>query len=99
MSVVWSSLARDDLIAIQRYIAQFNPAAARAVSARLINAAKLLGERPHLGLRTHREEARRLIVSNSVYSLIYLIRDGDIEIVEVFDGRRRAPRTDLSRDV
>ncbi len=98
MSVVWSSLARDDLIAIRRYIAQHNPAAAQAISARLIYAAKLLGEQPHLGLRTHREEARRLIVSNSVYSLIYLIRDEDVEIVEVFDGRRRAPRTDLNRD-
>jgi plasmid stabilization system protein ParE len=97
MRVVWSSLARDDLMSIRRYIGQHNAAAALALSARLIHAAKLLGERPHLGLRTHRDDVRRLILSNSVYSIIYQIHAGDVEIIEVFDGRRQAPRTELAK--
>ncbi len=93
MRVVWSSLARDDLMAIRRYIAQHNPTAAKMISARILYAARLLGARPNLGLRTHRMDVRRLIVSNSVYSIIYQIYDHDIEIIEIFDGRRAVART------
>ncbi|KQV13984.1 hypothetical protein ASC97_12265 [Rhizobium sp. Root1203] len=95
MKLLWSSSARDDLISIRHFIAEHNPTAAKAVSARLVYAANLLCDRPQLGLRTHRDDIRRLIVGNSVYSLIYRIRDGNIEIIEVFDGRQSASRTDL----
>lgn len=95
MKVIWSRLAIADLVAIRAYIAEHNPAAANGVARRILHAVELLQQQPHLGLPTHRTDVRRLIVAGTVYSLPYRVEEGDIEILEVFDGRQRAPRTDL----
>ena len=99
MKIVWSVLARDDLVAIRRYIAQHHPAAARQAAERILHSVELLRERPQLGLSTHRGDIRRLIVGNSVYSIIYRLRDDALEILEIFDGRQDAPRIDLDGDL
>jgi len=95
MRLRWAALARDDLLAIRRYIAEHHPGAAKATAAKILYSASLLREQPELGLATHRSDVRRLIVAGSVYSIIYRVNGGDIEIIEIFDGRRHAPRTDL----
>ena len=95
MRLLWSPRARSDLISIRRYIAQHNPTAANGVARRILDAASSLREQPYLGLGTQRENVRRLIVAHTVYSLIYRISGDDIEIIEAFDGRREAPRTDI----
>jgi toxin ParE1/3/4 len=51
---------------------------------------------PQLGIATLRQDGRRLVVPQSVYSLIYRLADSDIEIIEVFAGRQRRPRTDIA---
>ena len=95
MKLRWAALARDDLLAIRRYIADHHPGAAKATAARILHSTNLLCEQPELGLATHRSDVRRLIVAGSVYSIIYRMHGDDIEIIEIFDGRRQAPRTDL----
>jgi toxin ParE1/3/4 len=95
MRLLWAALARDDLLAIRRYIADHHPGAAKATAAKILHSANLLREQPELGLATHRSDVRRLIVAGSVYSIIYQMHGDDIEILEIFDGRRYAPRTDL----
>jgi toxin ParE1/3/4 len=95
MRLVWARATRADLIAIRSYIAEHNPQAANEVAVRILRAAELLSERPRLGLLTHRSDTRKLIVGHSVYSTIYRIGADDLEILEIFDGRRHAPRTDL----
>jgi toxin ParE1/3/4 len=95
MRLVWARAARADLIAIRCNIAEHNPQAANEVAVRILRAAELLSERPRLGLLTHRGDTRKLIVGHSVYSIIYRIGADDLEILEIFDGRRHAPRTDL----
>ena len=95
MNVVWAEAAVADLVAIRLFIADHNPQAANAVAARILRAASLLKDRPHLGLGTHVENVRRLIVNQSPYSIIYRISGNDLQILEVFDGRRFAPRTDV----
>ncbi|MDR7146209.1 type II toxin-antitoxin system RelE/ParE family toxin [Rhizobium sp. BE258] len=95
MKLLWAALARADLLAIRHFIAEHHPGAAKAVADKILRSANLLREQPELGLATHRNDVRRLLVAGSVYSIIYRISDQDIEIIEVFDGRRHAPRTDL----
>jgi toxin ParE1/3/4 len=55
--------------------------------------AELLIAQPEMGVAASSKELRRLVVPHSVYSLIYRIVDTDIEIIEIFDGRLKAPRS------
>ena len=98
MRIVWTELAVQDLLVIRRYIADRNPAAARSVAARILHAVELLPLQPHLGIPTHRTDVRRLVVAGTVYSIPYRVNGETIEILEVFDGRRRAPRSDFGYD-
>ena len=98
MRIVWTELAVQDLLAIRLYIADRNPAAARSVASRILHAVELLPSQPHLGIPTHRTDVRRLVIAGTVYSIPYRVTGETIEILEVFDGRRRAPRTDLGAD-
>lgn len=95
MRLVWAEGAIGDLVQIRAYIAKHNPQAATEIALRLLEIAELLPVHPQMGIQTTKEEVRRLVVPQSVYSLIYRIVDEDIEIIEVFDGRRRKPRTDI----
>jgi toxin ParE1/3/4 len=96
MKINWSPFAINDLAAIREYIAEFNPRAANAVADHILNAVNFLGGHPHMGVQTHRTDVRKLIVSQSPYIIPYRIIDGEIEILEVFDSRQKAPRTEIS---
>ncbi|CDZ40148.1 type II toxin-antitoxin system RelE/ParE family toxin [Neorhizobium galegae] len=96
MRLIWAEAAIADLAHLRVYIAEHNPQAASAMAARLLEIAELLIAHPEAGLQTAKPGVRRLILPQSAYSLIYRIMDEDIEIIEVFDGRRRKPRTDLA---
>ncbi len=65
MRLLWARAARDDIVAIRRFIAERNPQAAGAIAARILRSVELLLERPNLRLRTHRADVRRLIVGQS----------------------------------
>lgn len=95
MKLVWAEGAIADLVHIRNYISEHNAQAANEIAARLLEIAELPPTHPQMGVRTAKQNVRRLIVPQSVYSLIYRIVDRDIEIIEVFDGRRRKPRTDI----
>ena len=97
MKINWSSFAIQDLAAIRTYIAEFNPLAAENVAARILYAVNFLSDHPHMGVETHRTDVRKLIVGQSPYVIPYRIERGEIEILEVFDARQKAPRTDLSK--
>ena len=95
MKIVWTLYAIQDLSAIRTYIAEHSPKAAEGVARRILHAARLLAEHPNLGVRTHRTDVRKLMVKQSPYILPYRIVDREIQILEVFDGRQQAPRTDI----
>jgi toxin ParE1/3/4 len=97
MKIVWSPFAIEDLIAIRAYIAQHNPDAAASVAQRILHAVGFLADHPQMGAPTHRTDVRKLIVPQTPYVIPYRVRDGAIEILEVFDGRQLAPRTDLQK--
>jgi toxin ParE1/3/4 len=92
VNIVWAKAATADLVAIRQFIADHNPTAANAMAARILRSANLLKDRPHLGLSSHRQNVRRLIVSQSTYSIIYRVSGSNIQIPKTFDGRRLAPR-------
>jgi plasmid stabilization system protein ParE len=97
MALIWSEAAIADLVRIRNYIAEYNPEAAGQVAMRLMTVAELLSSSAHIGVATRRPNVRRVVVAQSVYSLIYRIAGENIEIIEVFDGRRKRPRTDVRR--
>jgi plasmid stabilization system protein ParE len=69
VTIVWAEAAVADLIAVRQFITDHNPDAANATASRILKATDLLNERPHLGLNTHLANVRRLIVSQSPYSM------------------------------
>lgn len=92
MKLTWATTARDDLVHIRRYIARFHPAAANRVAAHILEVVQLLPLQPELGTRTRLKDIRRLVVRGTPYILYYRLNAEAIEILEVFDGRREAPR-------
>ncbi|THV21522.1 type II toxin-antitoxin system RelE/ParE family toxin [Peteryoungia ipomoeae] len=93
MRLIWATTARDDLVHIRRYIARFHSAAAGRVAARILASVELLPLQPELGTRTRLANIRRLIVPGTPYIVYYRLHTDVIEILEVFDGRREAPRS------
>jgi toxin ParE1/3/4 len=96
MPVLWARLAVQDLVSIRNYIGVHHPPAARRFAAEMVETAELLAANPHLGTALARPGYRRLVVGGSVYVLIYRITPEATEILEVFDARRKKPRTALT---
>ena len=82
-----------DLIALRAYIAQYHPQAAARIAAEIVATAELLALNPALGTALPKPGYRRLVIGGTVYILIYRSKGEDLEIFEVFDARRRRPRT------
>lgn len=62
IKLTWATTALLDLAHIRHYIARFNPAAASAVARQIVDIADLLANHPEMGVRTKREQVRRLVV-------------------------------------
>jgi toxin ParE1/3/4 len=92
MRITWSTTARQDLVHIRSYIARFHPAAAAKVATLILDAVEPLSRHSEMGTRTTRPDIRRLVVPSSPYVIYYRLQPSSIEIIEVFDGRRAAPR-------
>lgn len=88
-------MALADLVSIRASISKDNPAAAYELGRHIIECSQALEQQPLLGFATYKRSVRKLIVSRSVYSIFYRVGLEAVEIIEVFDGRRRQPRTRL----
>jgi toxin ParE1/3/4 len=75
------------------YVAKENPAAAREVVARIVQAVMLLTENPALGHPGRLSGTRELIVPGTRYIIPYRVRPRlrRIEILRVFHASRRLP--------
>lgn len=93
MQVKWLNKALDNLNEEAEYIAERDPAAARLVVQRIIDATRLLPETPTLGRPGRVPGTRELIVPNARYLIPYRIRPRlqQIEILRVFHTSRRLP--------
>jgi toxin ParE1/3/4 len=93
MRVRWSQQARADLIAIGRYIAADDRAAARRFVARLKARAVDAGRQPRAGRRVPElmdERIREVIEGN--YRIVYEVGARAITVLTVFEGHRTLPR-------
>jgi len=82
--------ARNDLRDILEYIAKENPAAADRVREAFLNAIKLVGTRPHLGIRNVKvPELRSRLVTRYPYRIHYRVEEADIWIVHIRHSARR----------
>ena len=89
MRVRWSKRARDDLIAVGRYIAADDRTAARRFVARLKARIALAAKSPLAGRRVPelmRDDIREVIEGN--YRLVYRVSAKTIEVLTVFEGHR-----------
>lgn len=93
MKLTWSTSARQDLIHIRHYIARFHPAAASKVARSILEAVEPLCRHGELGSPTKLPNVRRLVVRNAPYIIYYRLSSETVEILEVFDARRAAPKS------
>ena len=93
MKVVWTDRAKARLRQIHTYVPRDQPLNADRLVDQLTRRVEQLVEQPRSGRmveKYQREDLRELIESS--YRIIYLIRDGRIDIVTVRDNRRVLPR-------
>jgi toxin ParE1/3/4 len=86
--VVWTFAALADLHAIRRYIAGFNPHAARVIAARIIEAADSLDDFPNRG-RLGPDERVRELTPIYPYVIRYRVTGKRVIVLRVRHGRQR----------
>ena len=90
---VWSPLAVDDLETIRAYIYPKNPKAAQDMVRRVLKAIEMLQSSPHIGRPGRVSNTRELIVRLTPYIVPYRVSQNRLEILRVYDARRRWPDT------
>ena len=92
MKIAWSPEAIEDLAAVRAYIADDDPAAARRVVLRIIDAIeRLLVQHPDLGRPGRVPGTRELIGPRMPYVIPYRVAGEDVQILRVYHGARRWP--------
>ena len=94
MQVKWLKKALQNLEDEAEHIAQDDPAVARLVVQRIIDAVKLLSDNPALGHPGRIHGTRELLVSNTRYIIPYRVKPrlNRIEILRIFHTSRRLPQ-------
>jgi plasmid stabilization system protein ParE len=91
MRVRWLRRARQNLDEEASCIAADDPAAARMVVARVLEAVASLAQHPELGRPGRVPGTRELVVPRTRYLVPYRVRAGAVEILRVFHTSRGLP--------
>ncbi len=91
MRVRWLRKALGNLDDEARYVASDDPAAARLIVSRVLEAVALLAQQPGLGRPGRVPGTRELIVLKTRYIVPYRVRGDTVEILRVFHTSRRLP--------
>jgi plasmid stabilization system protein ParE len=91
MRIRWLRTALRNLDEEAAYIAADDPAAAREVVRRVLDAVGQLAEQPALGRPGRVPGTRELVVARTRYLVPYRVRQDAIEILRVFHSSRRLP--------
>ena len=91
MRVRWLRKALRNLDEEATYIAADDPAAARLVVARVLDAVALLAQHPGMGRPGRVPGTRELVVLKTRYVVPYRVRGETVEILRVFHTSRRLP--------
>jgi plasmid stabilization system protein ParE len=91
MRIRWLRTALRNLEEEAAYIAADDPAAARLVVRRILDAVDQLAEQPSLGRPGRVPGTRELIAARTRYLVPYRVKRDTIEILRVFHTSRRLP--------
>lgn len=92
MRVRWLRTALRNLDEEASYIAADDPAAARLVVARVLEAVAQLADQPGLGRPGRVPSTRELVVARTRYVVPYRVKRDGVEILRVFHTSRRLPK-------
>jgi len=92
MRVRWLRTALRNLDEEASYIAADDPAAARLVVARVLEAVAQLADQPALGRPGRVPSTRELVVARTRYLVPYRVKRDAVEILSVFHTSRRLPK-------
>jgi len=92
MRVKWLRTALRNLDDEATFIAADDPAAARKVVARVLDAVALLAGQPGIGRPGRVTGTRELVVLKTRYVVPYRVRGEVVEILRVFHTSRRLPK-------
>lgn len=92
MRVRWLRTALRNLDEEATYIASDDPAAARLVVLRVLNAVDQLADQPGLGRPGRVPGTRELVVAKTRYVVPYRVKRDAVEILRVFHTSRRLPK-------
>jgi plasmid stabilization system protein ParE len=92
MRVRWLRTALRNLDEEASYIAADDPAAARLVVARVLEAVAQLADQPGLGRPGRVPSTRELVVARTRYLVPYRVKRDVVEILRVFHTSRRSPK-------
>ncbi len=93
MRITWLRSSLSDLDAIELYVERDNPAAARAVKRRVVEAVAHLGRQPDLGRVGRIAGTRELVVSGTPYIVAYTVLVAEIVVLAVIHGARKWPQS------
>lgn len=93
MKVFWKRRALEDLGRIAGYISKDNPAAAIKVIKSIRKKVANLADHPKSGRVGRVAGTRELVVSKFPYVVAYWIVKGEIEILAVFHGAQKWPKS------
>lgn len=91
MQIKWLRTALRNLDDEATYIAQDDPAAARLVVARVLDAVAQLADQPGLGRPGRVPGTRELVVLKTRYLVPYRVQGNTVEVLRVFHTSRRLP--------
>ena len=92
MRIVWAPEAQEDLQALYDYIANDDPAAARAVVDRILTLIEAhLPATPNIGRPGRIEGTRELVVFGTPFIMPYRVDEESVEILRVYHAARRWP--------
>jgi plasmid stabilization system protein ParE len=92
MRVRWLRTALRNLDEEASYIAADDPAAARLVVARVLEAVAQLADQPGLGKPGRVPSTRELVIARTRYVVPYRVKRETVEILRVFHTSRRLPK-------
>ena len=92
MRVRWLRTALRNLDVEGSFISEEDPAAARLIVERVLNAVQMLADQPALGRPGRVPNTRELVVLKTRYIVPYRVRGETIEILRVFHTARRPPQ-------
>ena len=92
MKTKWVRLALNDLLKIEKYIANDSPQIAKNILSLIWEATELLEEHPHIGRPGRVSGTRELVIPDTPFIIPYRVISGEIQILRVIHGARKWPK-------